>query len=222
MALREQDRLILNEWHPQAFAALKAWAGRDRRIALHWRDALEALVALTPPHIRRGLVLVDPSYEVKTEYTDVPKAVAKAHSKWSKGIFAVWYAVLPEGRHKEMLDAFAALPDWRPQIAEQALKLKADLAALAQWDQDASAAIVAALRGFEGQEGDAGSWKKLYGLIDKQRFSSKCVTASHARAPTAATLALAVGHENSQNQHGRGDHKGRDGCPDGDSKHLRR
>jgi 23S rRNA (adenine2030-N6)-methyltransferase len=102
--LRDDDRLILNELHPSSFSALKKWAGRDKRIAVHKRDGLEALAGLVPPTIRRGLVLIDPSYEVKSEYTTIPVNLAKAVKKWPQGIFVLWYPILAEGRHKALTD----------------------------------------------------------------------------------------------------------------------
>lgn len=102
-ALRENDRLILNELHPAAQADLKKWARRDSRISVHMRDGLEALVGLVPPPIRRGLVVIDPSYEVKSEYADVPEALRKAVRKWKEGIYFVWYPVLADNRHRQLV-----------------------------------------------------------------------------------------------------------------------
>ncbi|MCA0201159.1 MAG: 23S rRNA (adenine(2030)-N(6))-methyltransferase RlmJ [Proteobacteria bacterium] len=102
-ALRESDRLILNELHPAAQADLKTWARRDSRISVHMRDGLEALVGLVPPPIRRGLVVIDPSYEVKSEYADVPAALRKAIRKWREGIYFVWYPILADNRHGELV-----------------------------------------------------------------------------------------------------------------------
>lgn len=109
-ALREADRLILGELHPAAYWALKRWAAGDRRIALHRRDGIEFLDALLPPPVRRGLVLVDPAYEVKDEYEKLPLALARAMGKWREGIYALWYPVLPAGRHMAMVGALARLP----------------------------------------------------------------------------------------------------------------
>lgn len=97
--LRDSDELILNELHPTDHADLERWATDDPRIHVHKRDAMELVVAAVPPKIRRGLVLVDPAYEVKSEYDTVPVGVAKAFTKWSQGIYAVWYPVLPDERH---------------------------------------------------------------------------------------------------------------------------
>jgi 23S rRNA (adenine2030-N6)-methyltransferase len=106
--LREGDQLILNELHSGAFPILERWARRDSRIAAHKRDGLEALLALTPPKIRRGLVLVDPSYEVKTEYSEIPEKLAQSAAKWREGIYVVWYPVLKEQRHLVLLDGLKA------------------------------------------------------------------------------------------------------------------
>jgi 23S rRNA (adenine2030-N6)-methyltransferase len=97
--LREGDELIVNELHPADHEDLRRWAGEDARIHVHRRDALEAMVALVPPTIRRGLVLVDPAYEIKTEYETVAVAVSKSFAKWPQGVFAVWYPVLAEARY---------------------------------------------------------------------------------------------------------------------------
>jgi 23S rRNA (adenine2030-N6)-methyltransferase len=97
--LRADDALILNELHPTDHDDLSRWAADDPRIHVHKRDAMELLVAVVPPKIRRGLVLVDPAYEVKTEYETVPAGVARAFARWNQGTFLIWYPVLPEERH---------------------------------------------------------------------------------------------------------------------------
>ena len=118
-SLRDGDRMVLAELHPTAYAHLKRWATADKRIALHKRDGLEMLGAVLPPAIRRGVVLIDPSYEVKSDYDAVPAALARALRKWKEGIFVVWYPILPEGRHESLLSALAPL---HPLISEIAPK----------------------------------------------------------------------------------------------------
>lgn len=107
--LRDDDQIILNELHPGAFTALKRWAANDPRINAHKRDGLEALLALVPPNPRRGLVLVDPSFEMKSDYTDIPARLAKAVDKWREGIFVVWYPVLGDARHRPLLAGIEAI-----------------------------------------------------------------------------------------------------------------
>ena len=102
-AMREGDRLILNELHPTAHRALAVWARGDSRISVHKRDAVELLGALVTPQLRRGLILIDPAYEVKSEYETVPEAIASVVKTWPQGIYAVWYPVLAEARHRALL-----------------------------------------------------------------------------------------------------------------------
>ena len=102
---RPQDELILIEKHPQAIAHLKRNFRGSPRAHVHDRDALEALVALVPPRQRRGVALIDPSYEDKEEYRTVAQAFLKAHARWPQGIYILWYPILPANRHKSLIDA---------------------------------------------------------------------------------------------------------------------
>lgn len=101
--LRNDDRAILMELHPQELAALRNYFRNDRRIAIHARDSYEGLPALLPPLIKRGLVLLDPSYEVKAEYNDIIDLLQKAHRRWPNAVYLLWYPLLPEGRHRHLL-----------------------------------------------------------------------------------------------------------------------
>jgi 23S rRNA (adenine2030-N6)-methyltransferase len=114
-ALRQADRLVLAELHPTAYAHLKRWAASDKRIAVHKRDGFEFLDAALPPDPRRGLVVIDPSYEVKSEYDTVPRALEGALRNWKEGIYLVWYPILPEGRHQTLR---AALEAFTPLVSE--------------------------------------------------------------------------------------------------------
>ncbi len=122
--LREQDRLILNELHSTAFPNLGRWARKDERIVVHKRDGLEALLGLTPPNPRRGLVLIDPSYEVKTEYAGVAEKTAAAVKKWREGVFVIWYPILKEARHSAMIEALKANVSEEMVIDELSLSTK--------------------------------------------------------------------------------------------------
>ncbi len=104
--LREDDRMQLAELHPQEYAGLEAVLGW--RAKVHQRDGYEMAQAVCPPEPRRGLLLIDPSYEVKTEYSRIPGQIAKLHRKWNVGVIALWYPILTDGQHKPML---AALED---------------------------------------------------------------------------------------------------------------
>ena len=109
--LRAQDRLILMERHPQEAAALKrAMRGRA---AVHARDGYEGALGVTPPVPRRGLVLIDPSYETKEEYAQVAGFVPRLSKRWPEAAVLVWYPVLAAGRH----EALYALSGARHEVA---------------------------------------------------------------------------------------------------------
>ena len=93
--LRPQDKLILMEWHNQEIQNLKSNLG-GKNISIHHRDGYEGLLALTPPDIRRGLVLIDPSYEVASEYQQVVDTVIAAYRKWNSAIYAIWYPLISD------------------------------------------------------------------------------------------------------------------------------
>jgi 23S rRNA (adenine2030-N6)-methyltransferase len=115
--LREQDRVILIENHPQAFEELKKNFHRAQKMFLHKRDALEGLNALIPFPEKRGLIFIDPSYEVKTEYQQIANLVIKLHHKFAQGIYVIWYPILPEGFHESLLKIFknAQIEYWSSQ-----------------------------------------------------------------------------------------------------------
>lgn len=92
-ALRERDRLIVCELHPQDGALLKARYRRDRRIAVHERDGYEAVGALLPPEERRGLVFIDPPFEQRNDVDEIANSLRTGFGKWATGIFAVWYPI---------------------------------------------------------------------------------------------------------------------------------
>lgn len=109
-SLRAVDSLHLSELHPQEYAALAAhmapYGGVFRQ-----RDGFEMALSVCPPDPRRGLMLIDPSFEVKTDYDTIPPLLAKVHRKWGVGVLVLWYPLLVDGPHPAML---AALQDLFP------------------------------------------------------------------------------------------------------------
>ncbi|WP_019627290.1 23S rRNA (adenine(2030)-N(6))-methyltransferase RlmJ [Thioalkalivibrio sp. ALJT] len=106
--LRERDRLIACELHPEAHARLRTGLAGDARCHVHRRDAREAARALFPPTPRRGLALLDPSYERKAEYREVAEMVASIRQRWNTGTILVWYPVLagrPDHAMREQIRA---------------------------------------------------------------------------------------------------------------------
>lgn len=104
---RAEDRLRLMELHSTEVEALRQQFRQDERVAVHHRDGYEGVNALLPPTPKRGLVLIDPAYEVKTEYAQVVRFLKKACRRWPNGIYAVWYPLLAANRWQEMVQAVA-------------------------------------------------------------------------------------------------------------------
>ena len=91
--LRDHDRLIVCELHPEDGAVLKQRYRRDRRVYVHNRDGYEAIGAMLPPAERRGLVFIDPPFEGKDELDRLAKALKSGFRKWATGIYAIWYPI---------------------------------------------------------------------------------------------------------------------------------
>ncbi|MBN8534157.1 MAG: 23S rRNA (adenine(2030)-N(6))-methyltransferase RlmJ [Rhizobiales bacterium] len=93
--LREQDRAVFNEAHPKAEAALKKLLApyRDPRLAVTALDGYTMWKAQIPPKERRGMVLVDPPFEVRDEFSQLATGIAMMGRKWPGGSLAIWYPV---------------------------------------------------------------------------------------------------------------------------------
>ncbi|MDB4224239.1 23S rRNA (adenine(2030)-N(6))-methyltransferase RlmJ [Granulosicoccus sp.] len=100
--LRQQDRAWLFELHPQDFELLRNNMVNRKRIKVRCEDGFEGLNALLPPSSRRGLVLIDPSYEIKSDYELVIEQVVAGHRKFSNGIYAIWYPVVDRQKIEAM------------------------------------------------------------------------------------------------------------------------
>ena len=105
--LRPQDCMNLMELHPQDAELLKKAFKGDKQVHIHQRDGFEALIALLPPLQKRGLVLIDPSYELKQDYSEVVETLKAAHKRWQQGIYALWYPLLNGKPHEQMLKKLA-------------------------------------------------------------------------------------------------------------------
>ncbi|HKY69889.1 MAG TPA: 23S rRNA (adenine(2030)-N(6))-methyltransferase RlmJ [Gammaproteobacteria bacterium] len=114
--LRNQDSAHLVEKHPQSFKSLKCFCGKNPKVHIHQRDSIEALSGLLPFKEKRGIIFIDPSYEVKSEYRQLGEALLQAHHKFGTGIFLIWYPLLKVKRHLELIAAIKGIvskPIWQ-------------------------------------------------------------------------------------------------------------
>jgi 23S rRNA (adenine2030-N6)-methyltransferase len=103
---RPIDSLRLMELHPAEYAGLKRVMAKAANAQVERRDGFDGLIAVVPSDAGRGLALIDPSYEIKDDYTRVPTVIARALAHWPAGIFMAWYPILPESRHTALCAGF--------------------------------------------------------------------------------------------------------------------
>jgi len=102
--LRDQDRLIANELHPDDCKTLRMVMGSHRNVTIEKRDAYEILRAFLPPEERRALVLIDPPFEKKDEFEKLGRQAKQWAKRFPSGTYLIWY---PMKAHLE----YAALRD---------------------------------------------------------------------------------------------------------------
>ncbi len=100
--LRDKDRLCLFELHTTEIKLLTLEAKKDRRISVIHADGLTGCVNLLPPFERRGLVLIDPSYEIKSDYQQVVASLIAMHKRFATGTYALWYPVIDRSRNQKL------------------------------------------------------------------------------------------------------------------------
>ena len=80
-ALRSNLASLLNHL-PPAFAQIVS------------EDGFVYLKKHTPPAIKRGIILCDPSYEEKSDYIQASETLCTVHKKWSAAQILLWYPLL--------------------------------------------------------------------------------------------------------------------------------
>jgi 23S rRNA (adenine2030-N6)-methyltransferase len=94
--MRADDVLIANELNVADFARLKEELRRFKATTALNIDARHAVKSLLPPKERRGLVLIDPPFEAKSEFADLATAVGDAMTRFASGTYAIWYPLKDE------------------------------------------------------------------------------------------------------------------------------
>ncbi len=95
--LRDSDRLLLCERHPADYETLSDTLRADPRAHIECTDGYAKLKAVLPPRERRGVILIDPAYELADEPTQVADALKAALARFGHGVYLVWYPL--HGKH---------------------------------------------------------------------------------------------------------------------------
>ena len=89
--MRENDRMIANELHPQDAIALERHYIHDSRVDVTSMDAETCLKAKLPPPERRGVILIDPPYEIRNEGEKAVRMMTHGLHRFAQGVFLLWY-----------------------------------------------------------------------------------------------------------------------------------
>ena len=118
LLIRPQDNLRLFEMHPTDHKILASYLGEAPGVEVKMADGFAALRPQLPPPTRRGVVLIDPSYEIKTDYIRVLAALREVLERFADAVVLIWLPQL------QLIEA-AQLP--------QRLKASAQTAAKKGW-----------------------------------------------------------------------------------------
>ena len=92
--MRSTDPLHVYEMHPTDERILRAFLGGRPHTKVHLADGFASLARELPPPSRRGVVLIDPSYELKPDYGKVVAAVREMMTRFAQAVVIVWYPLV--------------------------------------------------------------------------------------------------------------------------------
>ncbi|EEX51246.1 23S rRNA (adenine(2030)-N(6))-methyltransferase RlmJ [Pasteurella dagmatis] len=101
--LRPQDRALLTELHPSDFPLLRNNFKEFENITTKRDNGFMQVKATLPPKERRGLVLIDPPYELKEDYDLVVNTIEEGYKRFATGVYAIWYPVVLRQQVKRMV-----------------------------------------------------------------------------------------------------------------------
>lgn len=90
LLLRPQDQLRLFELHPTDHKILASYLGEQPGCEVKMADGFDSLKGQLPPPTRRGVVLIDPPYELKTDYVRTLGALREALTRFPECVVIVW------------------------------------------------------------------------------------------------------------------------------------
>ena len=103
--LRSEDKLKLFELHPTDARLLEKHVEQleaQRQVAVLREDGFEQSKKFLPPPSRRGLVLMDPSYELKTDYAKVVDTLKDHLKRFATGTYMVWYPIIARPESQDL------------------------------------------------------------------------------------------------------------------------
>ena len=126
--LRPQDRMVACEIQDAARKELISNLSRDPQARVVDLDGWTALTAYVPPNERRGLVLIDPPFEDKDEFSRLAEKFAAAHAKWPTGIYMLWYPAKDRRGPEQLARRVASVAAGRDGDGENCLRVEFSVA----------------------------------------------------------------------------------------------
>ena len=108
--LRQDDKLRLFELHPSdCKLLLENFKHKGRQTRIEMQDGFAGITACLPPPTKRGVVLIDPPYELKDDYSRVVDCIKDSLKRFAIGTYLVWYPLLQRPEPTEMIKQLLAL-----------------------------------------------------------------------------------------------------------------
>lgn len=130
MLFRPQDRLSAMELHPDDHETLRRLFDGDYQARITHLDGWLTLGAHLPPKEKRGLVLVDPPFEIEGEYGRLADGLAKGWRRFPGGTFCLWYPLKSGAPVKEFHQALKDLEIPKMLCAELSVRSDRETAGL--------------------------------------------------------------------------------------------
>ncbi|MBD2837380.1 23S rRNA (adenine(2030)-N(6))-methyltransferase RlmJ [Pseudomonas sp. JM0905a] len=105
---RPQDRLQLNEKHPEDGQSLKDNMAGDRRVAVHLGEGWHIARALLPVAEKRALMLIDPPFEKADELERCVTSLGEAIGRMRQTVVAIWYPIKDQRQLKRFYQGLQA------------------------------------------------------------------------------------------------------------------
>ena len=103
---RRQDSSHLFELHPTDNKLLNEFCQRWHKSHVQQSDGYQGILSLVPPPCRRAVILIDPPYELKTDYEIAVNTITKAYQKFATGCYILWYPVVKRQLVEKMQQLF--------------------------------------------------------------------------------------------------------------------
>ena len=108
--LRQDDKLRLFELHPSDCKLLiENFSHKGRQTKIAMQDGFTGITACLPPPTKRAVVLIDPPYELKDDYSRVVDCIKNSLRRFETGTYLVWYPLLQRPEPAAMVYELMAL-----------------------------------------------------------------------------------------------------------------